>query len=94
MTSIQVNWQPTTETTYWKMLEVLPPALMNPGCFLVGEPFDHGHCAVTGDIRPRYEAFIQIGDKLRLRPGAHHSRIQAFKPAIVDDGQDRRESSN
>ncbi len=63
MTSIQVNWQPTTETTYWEMMEVLPPALMNPGGFLVGEPFDHGRCAVTGGIRPRYEAFIQIGDR-------------------------------
>ena len=46
-----------TETTYdrWsEMLEVLPPAAMDDGCFLVGEPWDHH--AQSG--KPRFEAYM------------------------------------
>lgn len=38
---------------YWEMLEVLPPAAMGGGGFLVGEPCDHH--AITG--QPRYDGF-------------------------------------
>ena len=31
----------STEEKYWEMLEVLPPAVMMSGSFLVGEPVEH-----------------------------------------------------
>ncbi len=79
MTSIQVNWQPTSEERYWEMLEVLPPAFMTGGGFLVGEPFDHGLCAITRSMRPRYEAFIQDGGKFYVSDRA--LTIPEFKHA-------------
>jgi hypothetical protein len=42
-----------------RMLEVLPPAVMARGGFLVGEPWDHH--ALTG--RPRYAAFVELGGR-------------------------------
>jgi hypothetical protein len=48
-----IEWQEVTEERYWEMLEVLPPASMVRGAFLVGEPMDHDR--VTG--RPRFDAF-------------------------------------
>jgi hypothetical protein len=53
-----ITWAPTTQAHYDEMLNVLPPAAMWEGAFLVGEPSDH--CAATG--RPRYEACWQRGD--------------------------------
>lgn len=54
-----VTWTETTEEQYWEMLEVLPPACMRGGGFLVGEPCDHH--AVSG--KPRFQAFIKHGGK-------------------------------
>jgi hypothetical protein len=48
-----IIWQETTEEKYFEMLEVLPPAYMAGGAFLVGEPWDHH--ARTGE--PRFQAF-------------------------------------
>lgn len=48
-----IAWSEVTEERYFEMLEVLPPAIMTPLGFLVGEPWDHH--AVTG--QPRYAAF-------------------------------------
>jgi len=53
-----ISWEPVTEERYWDMLEVLPPAAMGHGGFLVGEPWDHH--ALTG--RPRYAAYRCRGD--------------------------------
>ena len=53
-----IAWTETTEEKYWEMLEVLPPAGMKNGGFLVGEPWDHH--ATTG--RPRYAAYKQVDD--------------------------------
>lgn len=55
----EVTWLQTTEERYWEMLEVLPPAYMGNGGFMVGEPTDHH--AVNG--RPRFAAFKQKGDQ-------------------------------
>lgn len=52
-----ITWEPTTKARYWEMLEVLPPAAMMFGGFLVGEPMDSE--ADTG--RERFSAFRQIG---------------------------------
>lgn len=54
-----IVWSETTEEKYWEMLEVLPPAAMSNGGFLVGEPFDHD----ASNGQPRYEGFKQSGDK-------------------------------
>ena len=54
-------WKRTTRAKYWQALEVLPPAYMSGGNFLLGEPQDHGKCDVTGHILPRYEGYIQKG---------------------------------
>jgi hypothetical protein len=49
---------PTTESRYWEMLGVLPPAYMDGHGFLVGEPMDHRHCRVTKVVRATYSAFL------------------------------------
>lgn len=53
-----IELQSTTQEQYWEMLEVLPPAFMALGCFLVGEAMDHH--ALTG--QPRYSAYFQVGN--------------------------------
>lgn len=54
-----ILWTETTEDRYMEMLEVLPPAYMSGGAFLVGEPWDHH--AING--QPRFQGFIHRGDK-------------------------------
>ena len=48
-----IVWEETTEERYFEMLEVLPPALMASGGFLVGEAYDHD----AGNGQPRFQAF-------------------------------------
>lgn len=47
-----------TEARFDEMLGILPPAFWTSKGFLVGEPFDHRKCKVTGHILPSYAAFI------------------------------------
>ena len=54
-----ILWQETTEEKFHEMLEVLPPAIMENGGFLVGEPWDH-HALTAA---PRYAAYKQVGDR-------------------------------
>jgi len=54
-----IEWTETTEEKYFEMLEVLPPAYMGNGGFLVGEPYDHD----AGNGQPRWTAFRQVGEK-------------------------------
>jgi hypothetical protein len=56
-----IEWLETTEERYWEMLEVLPPACMMGGGFLVGEASDHH--AVSG--QPRFQGFISGNGKYR-----------------------------
>lgn len=56
---VPVTWSETTQVKYWEMLEVLPPAAMGHGGFLVGEPWDHH--ATTG--QPRFAAYAEKGGK-------------------------------
>jgi hypothetical protein len=46
-------WKDVTEERYYEMLNVLPPAAMHAGAFLVGEPYDHH----AGTGRPRFACF-------------------------------------
>ena len=50
-----IEWHETTREKYWEMLEVLPPAAMGGGGFLVGEPWDHH--AITG--QPRFAGYAE-----------------------------------
>ena len=53
-----------TEERYWEMLEILPPAIMDGKGFMVGEPWTHRQCTVTGrDDRPTFAAFFKSGEK-------------------------------
>lgn len=54
-----IEWTETTEKEYWEMLEVLPPAAMMLGCFLVGEPCDHH----SGNGQPRFQGYLKRGEK-------------------------------
>jgi hypothetical protein len=47
-----------SKAKYWEMLEILPPAAMAGGGFLVGEPWDHDE-----DGNPRFEAYFERGGK-------------------------------
>lgn len=47
------SWLPTTEERYHDMLEVLPPAAMMRGAFLVGEAQDH----LSDDGSPRFTVY-------------------------------------
>jgi len=50
-----IAWTETTEETFDDMLNVLPPAIMSGGGFLVGEPWDHH--ALSG--RPRFAGYCE-----------------------------------
>jgi len=54
-----LTFDQTTEDEFNEMLNVLPPAYMGHGFFLVGEPCDHH--ALTGE--PRYQAYGEAMDK-------------------------------
>lgn len=71
-----VDWQETTEKEYWDMLEVLPPAFMGAGGFLVGEPWDHH--AITG--RPRFQAFQEVAGKF----------LKSSRPMTIAEYRERK----
>lgn len=65
-TYVNAQWTPCDEQAYTDALEVLPPvdwrSLNGLGDgFLLGEPFDHGLCSVTNELRARYTAYIHYG---------------------------------
>ncbi len=55
--SLQSIWIATTREKYWEMLEVLPPAAMRNGAFMVGEAMDHHKGS------PRFSCFKQVGEQ-------------------------------
>lgn len=52
----KITWNRTTSERYWEMLEILPPAVMGGGGFMVGEPMDH-----NAEGFPTFTAFKQVG---------------------------------
>lgn len=70
-----VEWIPTTEQQWWKMLEVLPPIALSGGCFLVGEPVDHH--ALSG--LPRYDGYVRVGSD------PYHLYFRSSRPMTVEE---------
>lgn len=58
-----MTWKPITEERWDYALGVVPPAFMGNSGFLLGEPFDHHRCSVTGQIRARYAALIRVNGR-------------------------------
>ena len=65
------------------MLGVLPPALWIANGFLVGEPFDHRTCNITGVVRASYAAFINHGGKFYEGPNLTMPEFRAFDVATL-----------
>lgn len=59
----RTKWTEVSEERYDEMLGVLPPAIQTGMGFLVGEPFDHATCSVTGNVAPNFQPFARIGDR-------------------------------
>lgn len=76
-------WKEIDETRYDEMLGVLPPALMLGKGFLVGEPFDHRICAITGVIRPTYAAFIAWDGRFFEGPNLTTMEFRALTVSVV-----------
>lgn len=79
------------EDRYDEMLGCLPPAVMDGKGFLVGEPFDHRVCKVTGRFLPTYAAFIRHNNKFFEGPNLTAPEYRAFKvqdlPASSQSGE-------
>lgn len=52
------TWKRVSKARYWEMLEVLPPAVMGGGGFLVGEPMD-----TNADGKLTFSAFLEKNGK-------------------------------
>ncbi len=76
----EITWIETTEARYWEMLEVLPPARMFAGAFLVGEAMDHH----AGTGQPRYEAYLIKGGKYFF--ASRPLRASEFESELVRQG--------
>lgn len=90
---MQFKWQATTAERYWYALEVLPPAYMGHGGFLVGEPADHALCTVTGIVRARFEGFVEPEtDRFYVsdRPVTIPEFKAADRPARDNDGKEEQ----
>ncbi len=66
---LPLSWIEVTEEEYDEMLNILPPAYMGRGGFLVGEPMDHR--GENGS--PRFSAFL-------ARDGKH---LKASRPMTI-----------
>src|SRR4029450_1740111 len=53
------TWKEVTQDLYPEILEMLPPAIQTANGFLVGEPMRHRDCAITGQFRAAYAAFVE-----------------------------------
>lgn len=76
-----ITWTEVSEETFWEMLEVLPPACMIAGNFLVGEPCDHH----AGNGQPRFQAYIKRDGKYLAanRPMTRTEFKALFKPEFA-----------
>ncbi|MDC7784784.1 hypothetical protein PQJ75_00765 [Rhodoplanes sp. TEM] len=67
-------WKKVDAGRYADMLDIMPPAVHRAHGFLVGEPWTHRTCRVTGEFRAAYAAFI------RNRSG-HFECLEPMTPA-------------
>jgi hypothetical protein len=54
-----IKWKPIDESRYWEMLGMLPPAAQTGIGFLLGEPYSHRLCTVTGNGAATFSAFAE-----------------------------------
>lgn len=83
------QWREVSEERYDEMLGVVPPATMRCGLgmqsgFLVGEPFTHRLCAVSGEVRADYAAFAKIDGKFYEGP---NMTMPEWRALTADDVQ-------
>lgn len=79
------KWIETTDDRYWQMLEMLPPACHRSVGFLVGEPYDHARCTITGLLKMRYTAFARVGSPARIFEADRPMTIPEFQRVTADD---------
>jgi hypothetical protein len=72
------GWKQCSEADYDYGLCVLPPALWLSHGFLVGEPFDHRVCTVTGYTAPTFAAFVRKDDKFYNGPNMTVAEFRAI----------------
>jgi len=61
-------WKEIPEERYDEFLGVLPPAHWTGKGFLVGEPFDHRRCTITGEVRASYGSVHYLKGKFYEGP--------------------------
>jgi hypothetical protein len=77
-------WKEVDETRYNEMLEILPPAVWIPKGFLVGEPWNHRICKVSGQFRPTYAPFVSYRDKFyECDEPMTGPEFRAFDPSTI-----------
>lgn len=59
---VQPSFTQVDENRYNDRLEILPPIAWCSKGFLVGEPYTHRTCRVTGKVRPTYTAMVVRSD--------------------------------
>jgi hypothetical protein len=80
---MKIKWTETTQDRYYEMLEVLPPEVMTGLGFLMGEPFTHGTCTVTGNTLPRCEPYAQVGERFFV--GSENLTVPEFQRLTTAD---------
>jgi len=80
---VLMKWKEVDEERYDEMLGCLPPAYWIAKGFLVGEPFDHRTCKVTGVVRPTYAAFINRRDKFYEGPNMTIPEFDVFDASTL-----------
>lgn len=58
-----ISFKEVDEARFYEMLEILPPHCQSSAGFLVGEPWTHRLCTISGATRAAYSALIHLGDR-------------------------------
>jgi hypothetical protein len=87
-----MKWKEVSEERYTEMLEILPPLCWTDKGFLVGEPWRHKKCSVTGwDNLPAFAPFLKFRGK--YYEGDEPLTIHEFRdvePVRIFGGNGRR----
>lgn len=76
-------WKEIDEARFDEMLGILPPALHQSKGFLVGEPFDHRTCTVSGNFTATYAAFVCWGNRFFEGPNMTVGEFRRLKVSDV-----------
>jgi hypothetical protein len=63
--------KPVPSEHYHDMLEILPPVAWTGAGFLLGEPYDHRSCGISGKLRASYSVFVESPNGLTHYEGTH-----------------------